>query len=141
MTDLCSVTLTGNLTKDPELRETRGGASVCRMRLAYSRRHKSAEGEWSDRANYVDLTAFGRQGEVCARHLGKGSRVGVLGELRFSEFETRGGQRAQRHEVVVREIQFLSPAERQGNGAEREELEGEAAAAVGVGDPDADIPF
>jgi single-strand DNA-binding protein len=138
MSDLCSVALTGNLTRDPELRETRGGAAVCRMRLAYARRIRTAEDGWSDRPNYVDLTAFGRQGEACARHLGKGSRVGVLGELRWSEYETRNGVSAQRHEVVVREIQFLSPPERPADSEQAEE----AAEPVGVGGgPDDDIPF
>lgn len=140
MSDLCSVALTGNLTRDPELRETRGGGAVCRMRLAYARRFRNGEGEWSDRPNYVDLTAFGRQGEACARRLGKGSRVGVLGELRWSEYETRNGVSAQRHEVVVREIQFLSPPER------REEEKSEAAApepepVSATRGPDDDIPF
>jgi single-strand DNA-binding protein len=142
MSDLCSVTLTGNLTRDPELRETRGGATVCRMRLAYARRIRGAEGDWSDRANYVDLTAFGRQAEACVRHLGKGSRVGVLGELRWSEFETRNGVSAQRHEVLVREIQFLSPPERlEDSEPKAEASRSQPEPAALAGGPDDDIPF
>jgi single-strand DNA-binding protein len=142
MSDLCSITLTGNLTQDPELRESRSGAAVCRMRLAYARRIRGPVGEWTDRANYVDLTAFGRQAEACALHLGKGSRVGVLGELRWSEYETRNGVSAQCHEVLVREIQFLSPPERPEDRERADGVTGSGAEPVAVGSGHADdIPF
>src|ERR671919_780915 len=85
-TNLNRVVITGNLTRDPELRNTSGGTPVCSLRVAVNTRRKNAEGEWVDKPNYFDVTVWGAQGENCANYLHKGRPVAVDGRL-----EWRGG--------------------------------------------------
>src|SRR3954449_5854558 len=71
------VVLTGNLTRDPELRSTSSGTSVCSLRLASNTRRKTSSGEWVDKPNYFSVTVWGAQGESCARFLTKGRAVAI----------------------------------------------------------------
>jgi single-strand DNA-binding protein len=75
------VVLTGNLTRDRELRSLPSGTSVCSLRVASNTRRKSADGEWVDKPNYFDVTVWGKQGENCARFLTKGSALAIDGRL------------------------------------------------------------
>jgi single-strand DNA-binding protein len=94
------VTITGRLTKDPELAE-RGGSTVCDLRIAEN-------GGRDDAAPlYVDVAVFRRQAEVCARHLSKGRLVGITGRLRYSEWEAEDGSKRSRHSVVAQRVEFL----------------------------------
>lgn len=102
-----SVTVTGNLTRDPELRDTRGGSTVCSMRLAVNGRTKDADGMWVDKPNYFDVTVFGKQGENCAQYLAKGRPVAILGRLDWSEWETPEGQKRSAVKIVAQDVQFL----------------------------------
>ena len=88
-THINRVVLTGNLTRDPELRSLPSGISVCSLRVASNTRRKSADGEWVDKPNYFDVTVWGTQGENCGRFLAKGSALAVDGRLEWREFETR----------------------------------------------------
>ena len=63
------VLVTGNLTKDPELRSTPSGTSICKLRIAVNSRRKDASGQWVDKPNYFDVTVWGAQGENCAQYL------------------------------------------------------------------------
>ena len=102
------VVLTGNLTRDPELRSTPSGASVGKMRIAVNgRRKNSASGEWEDKANYFDVTVFGQQAENCARYLSKGSRVAIDGRLEHEEW-TQDDTPRQRVVVIGESVEFLS---------------------------------
>ena len=86
------VAITGNLTKDPELRSTPSGTSVCKLRVAVnSRRKDGASGEWVDKPNYFDVTVWGAQGENCANYLSKGRPVAVEGRLDWREWEAQDG--------------------------------------------------
>src|SRR5256885_13643000 len=79
-TNINRVVITGNLTRDPELRSTPGGTSICSLRVAVNGRRKDAEtGQWVDKPNYFDVTVFGAQGENCAQYLAKGRPVAVAG--------------------------------------------------------------
>ncbi len=105
------VVLTGNLTRDPEVRETSGGTSVCSLRIAVSERSKDQEtGEWGDRASYFDVTVFGGLGETAARYLAKGRAVAIDGRLRWREWTSNEGASRQAVEVIADTVQFLSPA-------------------------------
>src|SRR6266511_1885484 len=115
--DLNQVCLTGNLTKDPELRKTNSGTSVCRMRLAVAERTKR-DGEWGERPNYFDVTCFGSLAESCAAYLQKGRGVALAGRLRWRDYETTEGQRREAVEVVASQVKFTSGAPR--GGAEGE---------------------
>jgi single-strand DNA-binding protein len=95
-----AVTITGRLTKDPELAE-RSGSTVCDMRLAEN------SGRDDSSPLYVDVAVFRRQGEVCAQHLSKGRLVGVTGRLRYSEWEAEDGSKRSRHSIVAQRVEFL----------------------------------
>ena len=87
-----TVVVTGNLTRDPELRSTPGGTSVCKLRVAVNSRRKDGQsGEWVDKPNYFDVTVWGAQGENCANYLSKGRPVAVEGRLDWREWEAKDG--------------------------------------------------
>jgi len=116
-TNINRVVLTGNLTRDPELRSTQSGMSVCSLRLASNTRRKdSASGEWRDKPNYFDVTVWGPQGENCARFLAKGRAVAVDGRLEWREWTTDGGDKRQTIEIVADAVQFLGSANDDASG-------------------------
>src|SRR4051812_50042882 len=84
------VVLTGNLTRDPELRSLQSGTSVCSLRIASNSRRKE-NGEWVDKPNYFSVTVWGAQGENCARFLSKGRPVCIDGRLEWREWQGQGG--------------------------------------------------
>ena len=109
------VIISGNLTRDPELRATTGGTQVLSFGVAVNdRRRNQQTGEWEDYPNYVDCTMFGNRAEAISRYLSKGSKVAIEGKLRYSSWE-RDGQRRSKLEVIVDEIEFLSRGQ-QGGG-------------------------
>jgi single-strand DNA-binding protein len=120
-----SINLIGNLTRDPELRSLPSGTSVCKMRLAVNTRRK-VDGEWVDKANYFDVSAFGGRGESSAEYLSKGSRVGVSGRLESREWEAEDGTKRNAVEIVADQVDFLN-TKKSDNG------EPEAPVAAGVG--------
>ncbi|MFL5780388.1 MAG: single-stranded DNA-binding protein, partial [Thermoleophilaceae bacterium] len=71
-TNINRVVMTGNLTRDPELRHTGGGTPVCSLRIACNTRRRDEAGNWTDKPNYFDVTVWGAQGENCAKFLSKG---------------------------------------------------------------------
>ena len=101
------VVLTGNLTRDPELRSLPSGMSVCSLRIAVNTRRKGASGDWEDKPNYFDVTVWGAQGENCARYLSKGRPVALDGRLEWREWETQDGGKRQAVDVVADTVQFL----------------------------------
>jgi single-strand DNA-binding protein len=108
MANINRVVLVGNLTKDPELRSTSSGTSVCKLRLAVNTRRKDETGQWVDKPNYFDVTVWGNQAESCAQYLSKGRPVGVDGRLEWREWEaTDGSGKRQAVEVVAESVQFL----------------------------------
>lgn len=108
------VILTGNLTRDCELRRTQAGMAVMSFGIAVDDRRKNSQtGDWEDYANFIDCTMFGTRAEAVANYISKGSKVGLEGKLRYSTWENGEGQKRSKLEVIVDEIEFLSP--RQGN--------------------------
>jgi single-strand DNA-binding protein len=155
-----SVVITGNLTRDPELRSLPSGTSVCKLRVAVnSRRKDGSSGEWVDKPNYFDVTVWGAQGENCANYLSKGRPVAVQGRLDWREWESQEGQKRQAVEIIADSVQFLGSrgdnaggGEGGGNGngfqassdvpADTSDFEGAGAASGGGGGgSDDDIPF
>lgn len=143
------VNITGNLTRDPELRATAGGTQMLAFGVAVNdRRRNQQTGEWEDVPNFVDCIVFGSRAEAVSRFITKGSKVAIEGKLRFSAWENKEGQRRSKLEVVVDEIEFLSRS----NG---QQVTSPAAEAAKVADTpvygaprapepelyDADIPF
>jgi single-strand DNA-binding protein len=107
-TNINRVVLTGNLTRDPELRSTPSGMSVCSLRIACNTRRKNnSTGDWEDKPNYFDVTVWGAQGENCARFLAKGRPVALDGRLEWREWQDKEGNNRQSVEIIADAVQFL----------------------------------
>lgn len=127
------VIISGNLTRDPELRQTQSGMAVLSFGVAVNDRRKNpSTGEWEDYPNFVDCTMFGARANSLAQYLSKGTKVSIEGKLRWSQWE-RDGQKRSKIEVIVDELEFMSS---RGEAGERD-LEDGAVAGV----YDHDIPF
>jgi len=98
-----SVTLVGNITRDPELRYTTGGRGVASFGLAVNRRYQQ-NGEWQEQTSFFNVTAWAELGENAAASLQKGARVIVTGRLQLREYETREGEKRSIVEVVADEL-------------------------------------
>jgi single-strand DNA-binding protein len=154
-TNINTVVITGNLTRDPELRSTPGGTAVCKLRVAVNSRRKDGQsGEWIDKPNYFDVTVWGAQGENCAQYLSKGRPVAVDGRLDWREWEAQDGSKRQAVEIIANSVQFLGSRDGGGNGngfqaqsdvpADTSDFEGAGVGAGGGGGGgggDDDIPF
>lgn len=107
------VTISGNLTRDTELRQTQGGTSVLSIPVAVNDRRRNPQtNEWEDHANFVDCVLFGRRAEALAPKLRKGTKVAIEGKLRYSSWE-RDGQRRSKLEVMVDEVELMSKGQQQ----------------------------
>jgi single-strand DNA-binding protein len=120
-TNINVVVITGNLTKDPELRQLGSGTSVCKLRVAVNSRRKDQSGEWVDKPNYFDVTVWGAQGENCAAYLSKGRPVAIEGRLEWREWDAQDGGKRQAVEIIANSVQFLgsrgdAPPQGGGNG-------------------------
>jgi single-strand DNA-binding protein len=153
-----SVVIVGNLTRDPELRATPSGTSVCSLRIAVNDRVKDPNtGEWGEKPNYFDVDVFGGQGERCAQWLSRGRQVAISGRLRWREWEAQDGQKRQAVSIVADNVQFIGPREGAEGGGQRPPYQGgQQGARPGGGvpqpgpvepwpadtnEPDDDIPF
>lgn len=154
------VVITGNLTRDPELRHTGGGTAICELRVAVNSRRKDGQtGQWIDKPNYFDVVVWGAQGENCANYLSKGRPVAVEGRLDWREWEAKdGGGKRQAVQIIANSVQFLGSRDGSGGGgapqggngggfsppsdvpADTSDFEGAPAGGGGGGQED-DIPF
>ena len=109
MANINRVTITGNLTRDPELRSLPSGMSVCELGVAVNHRRKdNSTGQWVEEPNYFNVVVFGSQGDNCAQYLSKGRPVAVDGRLRWSSWEDKnGGGKRSKVEIVAQTVQFL----------------------------------
>lgn len=107
MANFNRVILLGNLTRDPELRYTPGGAPVCSFDLAMNRSYTTQAGDRRDEVCFVTIVAWGKQAETCAEYLSKGRSALVEGRLAQRSWETPEGQKRSKHEVVADRVQFL----------------------------------
>jgi len=144
------VILTGNLTRDPELRNTPSGMAVCSLRVATNSSRKDESGNWVDKPNYFSVTVWGAQGENCAKFLSKGRPVAVDGRLDWREYQDKDGKNREAIEIVADRVQFLGSREGgdAGNGSRftpQSDVPADTAdfqtAPVGAGQSDDDIPF
>ncbi|MBA3298454.1 MAG: single-stranded DNA-binding protein [Thermoleophilaceae bacterium] len=149
-TNINRVVLTGNLTRDPELRSTPSGTAVCGLRVACNTRRKDASGQWVDKPNYFDVTVWGAQGENCAQYLSKGRPVAIDGRLEWREWEAKDGSgKRQSVDIIADSVQFLGSREGgEDNGSRftpQSDVPADTAdfqpAAAGGAASDDDIPF
>jgi single-strand DNA-binding protein len=129
------VVLVGRLTRDPELRALPSGTSVCSLRIACNAATRDAEGDFTERPNYFDVSVFGARGESVANYMRKGGRVAVDGRLDWREWETADQQKRQAVSIVADTVQFLDPPkDRSESGDQGEDGDGsEDRDPVGVG--------
>src|SRR6187200_1802325 len=138
------VVLTGNLTRDPELRSLQSGTAVCSLRIASNSRRREQSGEWVDKPNYFSVTVWGAQGENCARFLTKGRPVCIDGRLDWRQWTAQDNTKRESVEIVADSVQFLGSAN--GDSAagaqpsENEPPEPVTAGSAATAD-DEDIPF
>lgn len=111
------VVLTGNLTRDPEVRTTTNGLTICKLGIAVNTRRKNnSTGQWEEKANFFRVTVFGAQAESCDKYLKKGRAVAIDGRLEWSEYEVEG-QKRQSVDIIADNVQFLgSRDDAVGNG-------------------------
>ena len=117
MRDIATAQLSGNLTRDVELRARPSGADVARLRVAFTTRRRQGE-EWVDKTNYMTVDVFGAQARACAQYLARGSRVFVDAELDWREWDDQNGQH--REAVSLKARQVLFEGGRAHNGASQQ---------------------
>ena len=129
-------TISGNLTRDPELRATASGTEILGFSVAVNDRRRNPQtGEWEDHPNFIDCTMFGSRASALANILHKGSSVTVQGKLRWSQWERDGSKRS-KIEVVVDDIELMS-----GRGGSPSCPPSPAVAEASQAVYDEDIPF
>ena len=130
------VVISGNLTRDSELRSTAGGTPVLGLGVAVNDRRKNQQtGEWEDYPNFIDCVMFGARAEAIAQYLHKGMKVAIEGKLRYRSWENPQGEKRSKVEVVVDEIEFMSA---RGEGGATREFPAPAASDLPADD---EIPF
>ena len=134
--------LMGNLTRDPELRTTPSGATVCNFDLALNRSYTSQSGEKKEEVCYITIVVWGKQAEHCAQYLKKGRGAHVEGHLQQRSWTTPEGQKRTKLEVVAERVQFLSDG-RGGRSSAAPGPDADPPAQYGEADPPAteDVPF
>jgi single-strand DNA-binding protein len=137
------VNITGNLTRDPELKSTGSGMAVLKMGVAVNDRRKNPQtGEWEDAPNFIDVVMFGTRAESVSRFLSKGAKVAIEGKLRWSTWEDKdSGAKRSKIEVVVDEIEFLSSRNEGGSGNSNSNSGGGSYSAPSAPAPAADPVF
>ena len=108
------VAISGNLTRDPEVRRTQSGMAIMTVGVAVNDRRKNPQtGEWEDYPNFVDCTMFGERADKVAAYLNKGIKVAIEGKLRYSSWE-KDGQKKSKLEVIIEEIEWFAPKQQNG---------------------------
>lgn len=146
MPSINKVIITGNLVRDPETRILENGTHLAKMSIANNQRFKGRDGEWQEKTCFVDVIAWRKTAELVSEYCRKGSPVLIEGELTFSSWEDRDGNKRSRVEINARRVQFLEkrgdpdrapadrPAGRSGDG--QPEYSADMSSI-----PDDDIPF
>lgn len=104
-----NVVISGNLTRDAEMRTTNGGLSILTFSVAVNERRKNPQGEWENYPNYIDCTLFGRRAESIQGYMNKGTKVCVSGKLKQERWEDKNGNNRSKVSVTVEEIEFNAP--------------------------------
>lgn len=135
------VTISGNLTRDPELRMTAGGTQVLSFGVAVNDRRRNPQtGEWEEYPNFIDCTMFGNYAESMSRVLAKGMKVTIDGKLRYTAWE-RDEQKRSKIEVIVNHIEAMSRSKDSGAVDDAGSAPATAPAPPAVDVYDEDIPF
>ena len=136
------LTIIGNLTRDPEMRTTSSGDSVCSFSVAVNRR-KNRDG--TQQADFFRVSAWGTLGESCGKYLAKGRKVAVVGSVSASAYTDQHGNAAASLNVMATDVEFLSSKEEQKDVVQQEaqahEAPKQAQQPIPVQLSDDDLPF
>jgi len=141
MANVNKVILIGNLTRTPETKYLPSGQSVTDIGMAINEKYKPKDGEVKETTTFVDVSLWGKMGEVVAQYCDKGSQLYVEGKLKLDQWETDDGQKRSKLSVTALNMQLLGG--KQADGASEPPAASQAPlpkAAVG-GEPDQDLPF
>ena len=136
------VFLIGNLTRDPELRETASGVPMCHFAIAVTRPYSSQDGE--RQTDFFECTAWRGLGETIARFTKKGNKVAVVGHIQIRNYEDNQGAKRTAVDVIVQDCEFLTPKDSNGFDDVADEPRSSAPkkrATLQTMDDDSDIPF
>lgn len=112
MQDINRVCLSGNLTRDPEIKSAQSGTQILSFGIAVNDRRKNSQtGEWGDYPNFIDCVMFGTRAESVSRFISKGSRVTIEGKLHYNSWTTDSGDKRSKLEVVVDNVVFMQKAQ------------------------------
>lgn len=106
MNQLNSLILEGNITREPEFKETPHGFKVCKIPLAVNRYYKNAAGEGIEEVSYFDIEAFGKIAEYCESRTQKGRGLRVVGRLKQDRWKTEEGKNTSRVSIIAEHIEF-----------------------------------
>ena len=115
--NLNNVKLAGNLTRDIELRYTNSGKALAKFGIAINDKWKGADGAAREKTTFVDVTAWGKQAEVLAQYLGKGSPLYLEGRLEYSTWDAADGKKRSKLDVTLTSFQFLGGGKRDDKSA------------------------
>ena len=137
--------LVGRLTKDPELKTTGSGVSVCSFTLAINRRFKNAEGNYD--ADFINCVAWRQQAEFISKYFSKGRMVGICGSIQTRTYDREDGQRVYVTEVVADEVSFVDSKSQSDSAPTTPAVNNNTANSFGADDgfipmpADDDLPF
>ncbi len=136
------VIISGNLTRDPEMRQSNSGMAIMGFGVAVNDRRKNQQtGEWEDYPNFIDCTMFGNRAEAVRRFLSKGAKVTVEGHLRYERWTDQQGNNRSKVGVIVDEIEFMSRNDGQQGGYTVPAQQQRPAAPVAPSAYDEELPF
>lgn len=110
------VIISGNLTRDPDIKQTSGGTQVMQLGVAVNDRRKNAQGEWEDKPNYVDCTLFGKRVDWLSRELHRGTKVAICGKLDYQSWQDKEGNNRSKLAVIAEDVEVMSKGARSGSG-------------------------
>lgn len=148
MANFNKVILLGNLTRDPELRVTPKGTSVCQFGMAVNRVYRSGD-DTQEETTFVDLEAWGKQAEIISKYVSKGNPLFIEGRLKFDSWESKEGEKRSKLKVIVENMQLMGSRSDNGGGqqggghsapAQRSSSSSNPPPASG-GDIEEDVPF
>lgn len=119
MANFNKVIIVGNLTRDPEVRVTPQGLTICKLALAVNRNYRTANGEDQEETTYVDVDAFGKPAEIIAKYMGKGRPLLVEGRLKTDSWTNQAGEKRSKLKVVLENFQFMGGRGDEGSDAGR----------------------
>ena len=144
MPNFNKVYLMGNLTRDPEMRTTPKGTSVCQFGMAVSRIYNNSNGERQEETTFVDIEAWGRQAETISKYVNKGNPLFVEGRLKLDTWENNEGEKRSRMKVVLEVFEFISQRGEGGgfsNGSVPDARPSSSAPTQKSEDIEEDVPF